>query len=211
MINVICKVCKKEEKVYPSRAKSYKACSKKCFSNYKKSFTLNNCTCSNCKKEFHLKPSAITRYDRNMGTFCSMKCAGEYKRSYYKGEINPNFRGKQYDSSGYRINHYPKIGRIKEHHYVVFTFMNIDKLPKGYVVHHRDCDIYNNIPQNLVLLTENDHRWIHKQYGNATLWAMMQNKIDCDTLIEWSNDKDKATKLLSLNIIKQKENNEIKI
>lgn len=188
------------------RAKTYKTCSKECSSKYRKSLTENNCICNNCDKRFHLKPSAIKRYNRTMGTFCSTKCSSEYKKSYYRGEVNPNYRGRQYDNDGYRINHYPKVGTMKEHHYVVFNFLNIDKLPKGYVVHHRDCDIYNNIPSNLALLTESDHRWIHKQYGNATLWAFMKDKIDVDSLIEWSNDKEKATILLSLSIIKQKEN-----
>lgn len=205
MENVKCKICNKEEKIPPSRQKSYVTCSLKCYSAYRKRNTINNCTCTHCKKEFHIKPSVIKRYNRNMGTFCSRKCCTEYKKSYYKGDVNPNYRGKQYDSDGYRVNHYPKLGRIKEHHYVTFTILEIKQLPKGYCVHHKDCNIYNNTPKNLCLLSSSDHRWIHKQFGNATLWAFENNKVTYDQLVEWSNDKEKC-KLLLLNLINQKEN-----
>ena len=202
---VNCKICNKEQKISPSREKSYITCSKECYSIYKKRNTPNNCICTNCNKEFHLKPSAIKRYNRNMGIFCSMRCSSEYKKLYYKGDVNPNYRGKQYDNDGYRINHYPKVGRMKEHHFVTFNTLNITKLPKGYCVHHKDCNIYNNAPENLSLISNSDHRWIHKQFGNATLWAFENNKITFDQLVEWSNNKEKC-KLLLLNLINQKEN-----
>ena len=201
MVEVKCNICGKSEKVAPSRAKSYKSCSRECYSQYRLSTQDLNCTCTSCNKKYHTKPSQIKRYDRNMGTFCSMKCASDYKKEYYKGNVNPNFRGAQYDSDGYRVNHYPKIGRRKEHHHVVFEMLKIDKLPKDHCVHHRDCNIYNNSPENLALVSNSDHRWLHKQYGNATLWAYSQNKISLDELLDWSNDKDKAKRLLTLNIL----------
>lgn len=204
MINVKCKSCGKQETVSPSRSIRYKACSIKCYSSYKKSLVVLNCTCTNCSKEFYKKPSAIKRYNRDMGTFCSRKCSTEFKKSYYKGKNNPNYRGRQYDNTGYRINHYPKLGSIKEHHYIAFTTLGISKIPKGYCIHHKDCNIYNNSPENLCILSESDHRWIHKQFGNATLWAFQNNKVSYEELVEWSNDKDRC-KLLLLNLLNQKE------
>lgn len=200
---VNCLVCNKEQKISNARSATYKTCSKECLGIYIKSKNKLNCICTNCKKEFHLKESAIKRYNRNIGTFCSIKCSSEYKKNYYKGKNNPNFRGVQYDSDGYRINHYPKIGRIKEHHYVAFKELNINKLPKGYCIHHRDCNIYNNSPENLVLLSTSDHRWLHKQFGNATLWAFMNNKISYEELESWTNNKEKV-KILKLNVKNQK-------
>ena len=118
-----------------------------------------------------------------MGIFCTMECSTEYKKEFYKGKNNPNYKGKQYDSDGYRINHYPKIGRMREHKYVVLNYLNINEIAENYVIHHRDCNIYNNVPENLVILSSSDHRWLHKQYGNATLWAFMNNKVELNELI----------------------------
>lgn len=191
--------------VIPSRAKNYKTCSYECSSIRIKNKTVLNSTCTNCKKEFHIKESQVKRYNRNMGIFCSTKCATTYKKLYYLGENNPNYRGRQYDNDGYRINHYPKIGRKKEHRYVVETYLNVSKISKGYVVHHRDCNIYNNSVNNLVVLSESDHRWLHKQYGNATLWAYMNEKVTLMELISWSNDPEKASKLLPMSLENQKD------
>lgn len=203
-MNIVnCKVCNKQEKVSPSRFKNYNTCSHICSSIYRKNLTPNNCKCDQCSKEFHMKESQIKRYVRKMGTFCSMKCSGEFKKNYYLGSDNPNFKMRQYDQDGYRIVHYPKIGSIKEHHYITFNILNIKEIPEGYCVHHRDCNIYNNTPENLVLISFSDHRWIHTQYGNATLWAFSKNKISLKELISWSNDKERAKRLLQLNILKQ--------
>jgi hypothetical protein len=200
---VNCEICGKEEKVGPSRVKSYRTCSHECSSIRRKRETGSNCVCDQCKIPFHKKLSQIKRYNRNMGIFCSQKCNTEYKKAYYLGENNPNFRGAQYDSSGYRVNHYPKKGRMKEHIYVAITYLEIDKIPKDHIVHHRDCNIYNNVPENLAVLTQSDHRWLHKQFGNATLWAYAQGKIDLETLISWSNGPERAARLLPLNLVNQ--------
>lgn len=202
---VNCKNCGKEEFVYDSRVKSYKTCSFKCSSEYRKSLTPKNCTCDECGTKFHLKESAVKRYNRTMGTFCSTKCCTKYKRDFYRGKKNPNYRGRNFDSDGYRIHHYPKVGRIKEHHYVAFNILGIDKIPKGYCIHHRDCDIYNNSPENLVLLSNSDHRWIHKQFGNAGLYGYMKGLVSLDVLCECSTDKEKSRRLLPLNILLQKD------
>ena len=202
MIKVNCNICNKEQNICASRARNYKTCSKDCLKKYKQSLNDLNCTCTNCNIKFHLKPSQKKKYNRNMGEFCSMKCSTEYKKNFYKGKNNPNYRGKQYDNDGYRINHYPKIGRIKEHHYIVLNYLKLDKIPKGYVVHHRDCNIYNNVPENLCLLSPSDHRWLHKQFGNATLWAYCNNKISYSEIVSWSNDPERC-KIIQLNLINQ--------
>ncbi len=92
---------------------------------------------------------------------------------------------------------------MKTHHAVTFEILAINKIPKGYSVHHRDCNHLNNDKDNLVLLSRSDHQWLHKQYGNATLWAYMNNKVKLEDLISWSNDKERAINLLQLNITQQ--------
>lgn len=195
---VNCSVCGKEELVYDSRLKNYSTCSHVCSSKLKLSKRVNNCTCTNCGVEFHRKESQMKRYGR-LGFFCKMKCASKYKRKIYLGENNPNFRGSQYDSNGYRVNHYPKIGRLKEHRYV--TIQHIQReIPKGFIVHHKDCNIYNNAPFNLCVMSQSDHIWIHKQFGNATLWAIQHKKVSLRAVCEWSTDKKRAWHLLNLDI-----------
>lgn len=202
-IKLVCERCNVIYTVPHWREKTSKYCSRECKDNSSKGAL--NCKCDECGSEFHLKESAKKRYNRTMGYFCSIKCSTKFKKDFYKGKNNPNYRGKQYDDEGYRINHYPKIGRMKEHVFVTLDFLGLKERPNNLVIHHRDCNIYNNIPDNLVLLSASDHRWVHNQFGNATLWAFYHKKIDLDSLIKWSNDPEKTKRILPLSIIKQKE------
>lgn len=198
-----CIICNSEFIRYGKQIKSAKTCSKKCDSEYRKAE--KNTECTQCKVMFHLKASAKKRYKRTHGYFCSTKCVADFRKEYYLGENNPNFRPQvTKDTDGYKLAYLPKIGRVKIHHAVVFQTLGITEIPKGYNVHHRDCDINNNDPGNLVLLTSSDHRWLHKQFGNATLWAYMHNKITLNELLKWTNNKDKAKILLPQNILDQK-------
>jgi hypothetical protein len=104
------------------------------------------------------------------------------------------------------LSNLPRFGRIKLHHKVVFEYLDINKLPENYCVHHRDCEITNNSEENLLLITWSNHRWLHKNFGNATLWAYCHNKVSLEELCSWCKNPEKAKKLLPLNIIKQKEN-----
>lgn len=199
----ICVVCKNTFKRYGKQAEKAKTCSKECL-GVLLSGELNT-VCTQCNKKFHLKESQKKRYKRTHGYFCSTKCVADFRKEKYLGESNPNFR-KQVDrcTDGYKLAYSPRFGRIKLHHKVVFETLNISKLPSGMCVHHRDCNVDNNSPENLVLLSFSDHKWLHHQFGNATLWAFLNNKISEEILITWSNDKERAKKLLNLNILNQK-------
>lgn len=201
MIKVKCEICNKIEVVSPSRAKSYKTCGHECSSKRRRATP--ETTCTNCGNNFHMKKYQRDKYERNIGIFCSRKCTNEGKKNYYKGLNNPNYRGKHCDEVGYLIIQHPELGRQKLHRFVVMDYLKVYNLPSTHQVHHRDCNIYNNNLENLVLLTNSDHRWLHKQFGNATLWAYVHGKIDLDTLASWSNDKEKAKRLLPLNILQQ--------
>lgn len=157
--------------------------------------------CKICNKEFNKKPSRIKK--SKLGNFCSKECSNKFKSDFYKGKNNPNYRNRIYDYDGYRIIHHKTKGRQKEHSYITKEILNLKEIPKGFHVHHRDCDILNNDPKNLVLLNISDHQWLHKQFGNATLWAFMNNKISEEKLISWSTDKNRAKRLLNLHLEKQ--------
>lgn len=206
MIDKICLVCNSKFSVIDSRKDKAKFCSKKCGGKHYSG--KNNTICTECGKNFHLKESSKKRYKRTQGYFCSTKCVADFRKTKYLGSNNPNFRNAG-DDNGYLLEYLPKFGRIKLHHKVVFECLNIDKIPNKYCVHHRDCQINNNDRENLVLLSLSDHRWLHKNFGNATLWAYYNNKISLDELCNWCKNPNKARKLLPLNIILQKENKEI--
>lgn len=205
MIKIICLNCKKEFDVIDSRKNTAKFCSKKCEGEHFRG--KNNTNCTECGKDFHLKESSKKRYKRSQGYFCSTKCVADFRKKAYIGEKNPNFRNTE-RKEGYLLGYLPKFGKIKLHHKVVFETLNIEKIPDTYCVHHRDCEIDNNDPDNLVLLTHSDHKWLHKNFGNASLWAYLNNKVTLETLCGWCKTPDKARRLLPLNILTQKENNE---
>lgn len=203
-MKVTCLTCSKEEDVWQSRAKTYKCCSRECFSIYRKLQNPNKVKCTECGTIHYKKPSASKRYRRTHGTFCSATCYAVWKSKNTFGINNPNFRNRMYDEGGYRIVHSAKYGAKKLHHVVVFELLGIDKLPEGMVVHHRDCNHLNNHPLNLALVSGSDHRWLHAQYGSAVLWAFFNNKISSTELAQWSNNPGKSLILLNSNILIEK-------
>lgn len=204
-----CIICNKEFTRYGKQILVAKTCSMKCLGIYNKAKP--NTTCTQCNKRFHLKESAKKRYKRSHGYFCSTKCVADFRKEKYLGKGNPNFRPLvERDIDGYKLDYLPKFGRIKLHHKITFETLDIDKIPKGYCVHHRDCNVDNNDVENLVLLTHSDHKWLHKQFGNATLWAFMNNKIKLKTLLQWTNDIERAKRLLPLNLLEQQKSGVLK-
>lgn len=201
MLIVQCEICNKTEEVRASRGKKYKTCSYSCSAIRRTIQRENNATCTQCNKDFFLKVYKLNK--GKLGTFCSANCSSEYIAEYYKGKNNPNYRAKMYDDDGYLLDHIPKVGRVKVHKYVTLQYLGIAYIPKGYHIHHRDCNIHNNDIENLAILTVSDHMWIHKQFGSATLWAFYHNKISLELLVSWSNDKHKANKILTTNLKNQ--------
>lgn len=202
MVELKCEYCNATYSVSKWRKNTSKFCSIKCSNNSRKA--KQETECSYCHKMFHLKESSKTRYKRTHGYFCSTKCVAEFRKEKYKGSNNPNYKGKERDYDGYLLSYLPKFGRVKLHQMITFEYLGINKIPEGFQIHHRDCNVNNNDKENLVLLTNSDHRWLHKQFGNATLWAYYHNKIDLNSLIVWSNDEEKTRRLLDISIVTQK-------
>ena len=197
----ICKVCNSEFiSRHKNRAGIY--CSKKCEGQDR---TLPpNTTCTECGYEYHIKPYRKGRAGK-LGYFCSVKCLSAAKKRLYAGESNPNYRNKTHDDDGYRIcapysSEYLKFGAMKLHRALCCEVLGLDNIPTGFHVHHRDCDPLNNVAENLVVLNVSDHKWIHKQYGLAPLWAYCKGKIGLETMVSWSNDHERARRLLPLNV-----------
>lgn len=171
----------------------------------------NNCNCATCGKAFHMKPSQKSRFPRNLGYFCSTGCAAKAKSFAYASDGNPNYKARNFDCDGYRIQPPSALRTLghkvkRLHQAVACEALGFEKVPVGFQVHHRDCDALNNEAENLVILSNSDHRWLHKQFGNATLWAFCRGKIGLDELISWSDDRERAKRLLPLNVLMQAAN-----
>lgn len=200
-------VCLVEFEVIKCRENTARYCSKPCSDKTKPAKP--NTTCTTCGKEFHMKESSKKRYSRTLGTFCSVVCSAKSKTERYLGENNPNNKGRNTDQDGYRIFS-PQVSgllsgkKVKLHIAVAMEVLGVEKIPKGFHVHHRDCDILHNHPDNLAVLSVSDHVWLHKQFGNATLWAYSKGKISFEKLISWSDDEERATRLLNISVEAQK-------
>jgi hypothetical protein len=208
MITKLCETCVQPFQVIRSRASTAKYCSTGCRDVGLKAAP--NQTCKHCGGKFHMKQSQVERYARTLGTFCSYACAGHAKKTAYLNDKNPNHKGRNIDTDGYRI-YSPKASsllghkKIKLHTAICLEILGITKLPAGTHVHHRDCDIQNNTPENLVVLSASDHKWIHKQYGVATLWAYAHKRISLEELITWSDAPIKANEILPLTVEQQRD------
>lgn len=202
---LICKQCGVDFFVPKSRKDTAKFCSKACADKYPRSKNETNCT--ECGKRFAIKKSQV---DKTVwGNFCSKSCVGEFRKRMYCGENNPNYKGRDYDNDGYRV-FIPEKGRfegksIKLHIYQALTVLEIDSIPKGFHVHHKNCNRLDNRPENLAVMSTSDHVWLHKQFGNAGLNAHENNLISTEELSNWSDDKIRAIFLLEANLLNQKE------
>lgn len=199
----ICEVCASSFTVPSNRSETARFCSRACAAEGAKKPP--NTTCTICGANFRLKPSQLARYERTLGVFCSVACTAAAKARAYEGVFNPNYKGKNTDSDGYRI--FPPSAKRetgldvgKLHQAVCCQQLGIRRIPRGFHVHHRDCDVLNNAPENLAVLSISDHKWLHKQYGVATLWAFMHKKINTELLVNWSDDKTRAETLLTLGV-----------
>lgn len=162
-----------------------------------------NTICGTCGKPFRLKPYSLQ--SRALGTYCSRPCSAVAKQVAYSGSSNPNYKGRNVDSDGYRV--FPAyaqrifgVQHSKMHQAVACSALGLRMVPSGLHVHHRDCDVRNNTPENLAVLSVSDHKWLHKQFGIAPLWAFMRGKVELDVLSTWSDDILRARKLLQMNV-----------
>lgn len=163
-----------------------------------------NVSCCICGIEFYIQDRFIKKKKTN-NFCCSYKCRSDLLKTEYIGERNPNFRNKNTDSDGYILTG-SSLGRLKLHKATICEHLGILELPNfGNLVHihHRDCDKENNSIENLSILSASDHKWIHKNFGNASLWAFMNGKVDAETLSSWSRDAKRSKRILNMNAIEQ--------
>lgn len=153
--------------------------------------------CINCNNTYSVKYS-----HRERSKYCSKQCLAEHYKERYKGVNNPNFnKNVDRDYDGYILTY--KDGRQALHKSVALEVLRLNNIPIGYHIHHRNCDINDNTKENLAVLSCSDHRWLHKQFGNASLWAFCTGKVSLEDLCSWSTDPTKAKILLETKIENQ--------
>ncbi len=196
-----CLHCGNNFKVIFTRRETAKFCSRSCSDLFPRK--KNSVRCRECGTEFFKKDSEAKK--AIWGNFCGDTCASIVRSRMTMGSGNPNFKGRNFDHDGYRLFS-PQaslglgLGRVKMHHAVAFGCAGIKKMPKLMHVHHKDCDAQNNTPSNLQFMTISDHKWIHKQFGSATLRAIEHGQIDISVAAGWSDDPIRATALLFQNV-----------
>lgn len=96
-----CKICNEEFKVFGKREFTASYCSVKCMGIGNQAE--KNVKCTFCDKLFHMKKSAIEKYKRSFGVYCSKECLtndrktkmlGDKNHQYgLKGPLNSSFKG----------------------------------------------------------------------------------------------------------------------
>lgn len=91
------------------------------------------------------------------------------------GESNPMYKGVISDNKSYFLILKPSwyTGRHRSrhiffHHNVVCENLGITEVPKGYCVHHCNFDHADNRFENLVMLTNGEHKRLHTLLQGAT-------------------------------------------
>ena len=121
--------------------------------------------CVICGTEMMLMASAVLN---GQGKYCSRKCQSNHYQKRYEGNNNPNWKGGVMISSGrkliYQKNHPRCQGQKRSH---VFEYvLNAEKkigryLKKSEIVHHINENINDNSPENLEVMTQSQHAYIH--------------------------------------------------
>lgn len=203
-VSKVCQHCGVEFVVPNSRKDTARFCSRVCSDAHPK--THNTVLCRECGIEFPRKLSQARKVV--WGSFCGPTCMSAARSRLTIGDGNPNWKGRNFDSDGYQV-FIPQaslklgFGKIKVHHAVALGKVGLTKVPKGMHVHHKDCDSQNNGATNLQFLNASDHKWIHKQFGSATLWAISKGKIDINDAASWSDDPTRALSILMFDVESQ--------
>ena len=205
-VKVQCAECGKIEYVTPSRAKKYNCCSTECMGKfnskrYNKQITL---VCPICGKEYRCKQSK-KEHHRTCG---DKQCRSKWLSQTRQGENNSNYRKIEINLKKNAITGeiHDKSKNVYQH--VVKTVLglsSITKLPKGYVIHHKDANHMNNNPENLVVLPKTAHRLVHTYFGNVLIKALHTNKITREDFFKCCNDEERKfyENIIDLNVTHQ--------
>ena len=186
-----CEWCGEQFKGSPFRTKyKHNFCSKECSASFRKQATIEKrekekIVCPVCGKKFWAHPWRIENHET---VCCSKECDKEIRRIKMAGENNHQFGIKGSKNASWvsdekiSSNRYKLVRRLDhpfrnqddfvyEHRLVAEEFLlneensvtvnGIKYLSPEYVVHHKDFNPLNNIPENLEVMTNAKHTALH--------------------------------------------------
>lgn len=199
-----CKKCGKEiSKPYNDYNKRCYCC-RSCFE-----YDFANTTCVVYWKPFYVRPDTLKKWTKIWFT-CSRECSNEIRKQYYLWNKNPNYKWKKYTRDWYSaLWLLPKIGSVKINNIVMQIVLWIPKTPKWYQIHHRDCDVNNNSPENLALLTINEHTYLHKMMWKIWLISYSKWLIDNNYINNIIDDWWKIISIIGKSFLTQNDDSEL--
>lgn len=127
---------------------NHRFCTQECYFEYlRKQSPEAYRKCKRCDKEFRTNPAYIKRRE-NAGLFCTKECFVLYRKENLKRSI-----GK---------DGYISINGVREHRIVMEKHLG-RKLLKDEHVHHKNHDKTDNRIENLVILSNSEHRREHEK------------------------------------------------
>lgn len=126
--------------------------------------------CTQCGKELLRFPSRA----RSRVLFCNRTCLGAYRSIHATGANAPGWNGGLHRGGKYISVYAPWAACADADGYAYLHRLIMEvhlgqPIPEGMVVHHKDHDRANNAPDNLELMSLQDHAQLHgREWRKAT-------------------------------------------
>lgn len=150
MVQIKCKICKKEFYAKPSWIENGfgKYCSREC--GYESRRTGRNVKCSICGKEAYKSGKALAG-SKSKKYFCGKSCQTIWRNNLYKGSNHSNWKGGRFTYRNIMSrSNIPKVCKL--------CGINDTRV---LLVHHMDVNNMNNELKNLIWLCHNCHFLVH--------------------------------------------------
>lgn len=184
-------------------------CTRSCQGRWNKWHKTPNVQCSRCQVPFWVKsnraPGTTSEPNRY---FCSRQCTDSAQRGWTPPKVlarDSKQQTRPRTSAGYvKPDRENRKLFVTEHQRIVCEHFGIEKMPEGWNIHHRDCRKDNNCIDNLVILSPENHRWLHNEAGSGLMFAYCRGEISEEQIRRWYEQPDRILTLLRLKLIDQK-------